>query len=433
VTDAGGLTDTATVTVTLTNANEAPVLPDAAFSLPENSANGSPVGAVTASDPDAGDTASYAITAGNTGGAFAIDATTGAITVANASALDFETTPVFTLTVQVTDAGGLTGTATVTVSLSDVDERPIAFDAWFPLAETAQTGTLVGVLAARDPDAGDALTFAITDGNRGGAFAIDPRSGAITVAEEDALDFETTPRFRLTVVVTDASGLSQTVTVTVGITDVSEASFEVLEPGEAPIPDPQAPTDGPLEVPADVPVPPPVSDAAPSGPALLLANRFEWAGSVAPTRNGPATGPSEMGAAEPRRNTGAPAVPASAIDQEKLLEALQRLRRELDDDPRLAQQENLTLTVEGAALVVSSGLLALLLRGGSLAAAALSSLPLWRRVDPLAVLALSDEERWRREQDIRAAQSEEESGRLLDTPRGERDAAQEDDERRPRE
>jgi hypothetical protein len=72
--------------------------------------------------------------------------------------------------------------------------------------------------------------------------------------------------------------------------------------------------------------------------------------------------------------------------------------------------------------------LALLLRGGSLAAAALSSVPLWRRVDPLAVLALSEEERWQREQDIRAAQREEESGRLLDAPDGERAAAEREDE-----
>ena len=104
------------------------------------------------------------------------------------------------------------------------------------------------------------------------------------------------------------------------------------------------------------------------------------------------------------------------FDQRRLLEALERLREELQRDPQRAEQETLTITVEGMALVVSSGLLALLMRGGSLAAAALSSVPLWRRVDPLAVLALSEEERWQREQDIRAAQREEESGQLLDAP-----------------
>ena len=35
----------------------------------------------------------------------------------------------------------------------------------------------------------------------------------------------------------------------------------------------------------------------------------------------------------------------------------------------------------------------LLLRTGSLVGAALSAMPLWRRVDPLAILALSDDER----------------------------------------
>ena len=51
------------------------------------------VGSVSASDPDAGDTLSYAITGGDPTGAFAIDSATGEITVADSSQLDFETTP----------------------------------------------------------------------------------------------------------------------------------------------------------------------------------------------------------------------------------------------------------------------------------------------------------------------------------------------------
>ena len=93
------------------------------------------VGTVAASDPDAGDTLTFAITAGNTGNAFAIDSSSGQITVANATALDFEVTPSFTLTVQVQDAGGLTDTATVTINLTNVNETPTANDATFSLAE----------------------------------------------------------------------------------------------------------------------------------------------------------------------------------------------------------------------------------------------------------------------------------------------------------
>ena len=60
--------------------------------------------AFTGTDLDRdGQALAYSIVAGNTGGAFAIDPVTGAITVANPAALDFETTPVFVLTVSATD------------------------------------------------------------------------------------------------------------------------------------------------------------------------------------------------------------------------------------------------------------------------------------------------------------------------------------------
>ena len=42
------------------------------------------------------------------------------ITVANASQLDFETTPSFTLAVEVTDLGQLTRCATIVIGLNDL-------------------------------------------------------------------------------------------------------------------------------------------------------------------------------------------------------------------------------------------------------------------------------------------------------------------------
>ena len=223
VTDAGGLTDTAAVTVNLTNANEAPTATDATFSLAENSANGAVVGIVSASDPDAGDTLSYAITGGNPGGAFAIDAATGQITVANATQLDFETTPVFNLAVTVTDAGSLTDTAAVTVNLTDVNEGPAASDTTFSLAENSADGTVVGSVSASDVDAGDALSYAIMGGDPLGAFAMDAATGEITVADSAQLDFETTQVFNLSVTATDAGGLTDTAAVTVNLTGANEA------------------------------------------------------------------------------------------------------------------------------------------------------------------------------------------------------------------
>lgn len=104
--------------------NQPPTIAAQGFTVEENSVNATPVGSVVANDPD-GDLLSYAITAGNLDGAFAIDAAAGALSVANSAALDFETTPTFTLTVQVTDTGGLSASAPVTVELIDLPEGDV--------------------------------------------------------------------------------------------------------------------------------------------------------------------------------------------------------------------------------------------------------------------------------------------------------------------
>jgi hypothetical protein len=80
------LSSQATVTVSLTNVNEVPIINNQSFSVAENSSNGTNVGTVVASDPDAGQTLTYSILSGNTSGAFAINASTGVLTVANSSA-----------------------------------------------------------------------------------------------------------------------------------------------------------------------------------------------------------------------------------------------------------------------------------------------------------------------------------------------------------
>lgn len=108
--------------------NQAPIASDAVFQIAEDAAFGAFTGQVLASDSDAGQTLTYSIVSGNTSGAFAINGATGAITVANAGALDYETNPLFQLEIQVSDdaADSLTDTATITIELQDVVEAPPA-------------------------------------------------------------------------------------------------------------------------------------------------------------------------------------------------------------------------------------------------------------------------------------------------------------------
>jgi putative intracellular protease/amidase len=105
-------------------ANQSPVAVDGLFVLPENSAIGTVVGQVQASDPDAGQSLTFEILSGNDSGAFAVDPVSGTISVVNAAALNFEVTPQFELTVSVTDNGtpALGDVATVTIQLENVVE-----------------------------------------------------------------------------------------------------------------------------------------------------------------------------------------------------------------------------------------------------------------------------------------------------------------------
>ncbi|MEZ6115796.1 MAG: Ig-like domain-containing protein [Pirellulaceae bacterium] len=125
IADTSGETDTASVNVTINGVNDQPfVTASGPYSLDENRDVGFVVGSVSASDVDAIDTnLTFDIVGGNTGGAFAIDATTGQISVANKAAVDFETNPSFNLTIEVDDNNGeanSTNTSIVAIELNDL-------------------------------------------------------------------------------------------------------------------------------------------------------------------------------------------------------------------------------------------------------------------------------------------------------------------------
>jgi subtilase family protein/cadherin domain-containing protein len=118
-TDVGGLTfdQGFVVAVCAPVVNLPPVVTGGTFAIPEFSANGTVVGSVVATDPE-GQPLAYFITAGNATGAFSISST-GQITVANQVELDFALTPVFNLTVTVSD-GVNNVPAAVTVNLTQL-------------------------------------------------------------------------------------------------------------------------------------------------------------------------------------------------------------------------------------------------------------------------------------------------------------------------
>jgi hypothetical protein len=234
----GALSDSATFTINLTDVdedstttNQAPIITAGTFSLAENSINSTVLGTVEASDPD-GDTLTYNIINGNSDQAFGLDSTTGQLTVADSTALDFEMTPVFGLLIEVSD-GALSDSATFTINLTDVDEdstttnqAPTITSATYSLAENSINGTVLGMVEASDPN-GDTLTYTIVSGNDAEAFSLDSESGELTVSTSSALDFETTLTYSLGIEVSDGA-LSDVAIFTINLTDVDEEEEEEI-------------------------------------------------------------------------------------------------------------------------------------------------------------------------------------------------------------
>lgn len=188
-------------------AGSAPTVNDATFTINENLAHGTAVGTVIASDPDVGDTLSYAITAGNTGGAFAINSGTGEITVDNAAAVDFETNPTFSLTVEVTDSSvpNLIDTATITVNLNNVNEPPRVVLGSPVVAIDENSSTSIPLIVTSVTVTDDALGSETLTLSGPDAEVFQIVGSTLRVRAGTVLDYETQSSYSVTVNVDDAS------------------------------------------------------------------------------------------------------------------------------------------------------------------------------------------------------------------------------------
>lgn len=239
VTDGGGLTDSAVVTINIGDVNEDPSLSDTTFSIPENSAADTNVGTPLSGQFSDADNAppndqikSFEITDGNTGDAFKIVASSGQLQVNIQSELDRETKPQYILEVLVRDDGTpeRTATATITINLSDVNEDPTLADVTLSIAEDASLGDNVGAPLSTQFSDGDSIAankeikdFSIDDAVPSNPFSVVASTGQLKV--NAALNREAVAQYVLTVSVRDNGTPvgSDTAVVTVDITDVNEA------------------------------------------------------------------------------------------------------------------------------------------------------------------------------------------------------------------
>ncbi|MGR5114866.1 retention module-containing protein, partial [Photobacterium damselae] len=205
VDDGNGGTDTITVTVNVTPANDAPVGEDVTAETQEETAV---TGQLTATDVD-GDNLTFKPGS---------DPTNGSVTVNPDGSWEYVPNPDFngedSFTVVVDDGNGGTDTITVTVNVTPVNDAPVGEDV---SAETQEETAVTGQLTATDVD-GDNLTF------KPGS---DPTNGSVTVNPDGSWEYVPNPNFNgedsFTVVVDDGNGGTDTITVTVNVIPVNDA------------------------------------------------------------------------------------------------------------------------------------------------------------------------------------------------------------------
>lgn len=216
------------ITVRSQNDNTPSISGPSSATIAENSSIGTTVLTMTASDADLGNDGvlTYSIVGGNTGDVYGVVASTGVVYLA--STLDYETTNTYNLVVKVMDGGNtvLSATSTVTISLTDVnDNSPNCSSPPYIFAvneQTSATPVTITTLSCSDVDTGTTLQYAITAGNSESCFHLHSSSGVLTTS--CALDYDNgSQHYALVTTVTDGTYTS-TVTITINLTPVNEAT-----------------------------------------------------------------------------------------------------------------------------------------------------------------------------------------------------------------
>ncbi|XP_063762504.1 protocadherin Fat 4 [Eleginops maclovinus] len=222
--------DEALVHISVIETNDAPVFTSALYlgNVAEDSPFGTSVITVSAVDEDSildWNRFFFRIQNGNTNFSFAIDPSSGVISVN--STLDREMWPVYNLTVTATDNGSppSTGTTYVTVTIDDInDNTPILSSIEAQVKENQPKGTLIATLNASDsdlpPNQGP-FTYWLVNLSTGSAFSLTTDGVLFTTR---TIDREQISSYRVLVAVRDAGipPLSSTTMIHIKVIDEND-------------------------------------------------------------------------------------------------------------------------------------------------------------------------------------------------------------------
>ncbi|HBJ35090.1 MAG TPA: hypothetical protein DDZ51_10120 [Planctomycetaceae bacterium] len=220
-TDAGGLSTESAFSITVTEVNVGPtaIVLDP-LTVTENAASGTTVGTLATTDSNVSDTHTYTLVSG-TGDDDNASFTISGDAIVTAQSFDFETQSSYTIRVRSTDAGGLFTEEAFVISVTNVNEAPLAIAIDTSAIEEGQAiGTVVGTLSTTDSDAGDSHTYTIVSGDGDDDNASFTITGSNLVAAE-VFDFSTQSSYTVRVRSTDDGGLFTETALVITVTEIN--------------------------------------------------------------------------------------------------------------------------------------------------------------------------------------------------------------------
>jgi VCBS repeat-containing protein len=219
----------ATVSVKVECVNDAPTdLSLSKSSLKENEPAGTEVGSFSTTDPDTGDTFTYALVAGEgstDNGSFEISGNK----LKAKESFNFEAKSSYAIRVKSTDSGGESVEKQLTITVENANDPPTNLAlSKAEINENEPAGTEIGSFSTTDEDIGDTFTYSLVAGEGStdnGSFEI---SGNKLKAKE-SFNFEAKSSYAIRVRTTDSGGKTFEKKLTITIIDVNDPPKTVAD------------------------------------------------------------------------------------------------------------------------------------------------------------------------------------------------------------
>jgi len=318
--------------------------------------------------------------------------------------------------------------STATAPVVNINDAPVIVSS--SLVDASENQSSVFTVTATDVDHGDILSFSITGGADGGKFSISANGELEFVNPQDFENFDGTNAdgsYSVEITVLDKAGAMDVQTISVTVTDVNDtptiSSIEVSPTDDS--------TSSVIDVEEDIETlieesvgevteEGVVGQPTPEQAGLDLGGLIEDAPvSLAAEKAQGRSEESQQERSIEDRGVGYKAVPLKFIDLTQLemvhhsvdseqparvaqavrnvsfVKELNQLNRDLDkafQEDKDHYQLRSELIV-GSTLSITAGIVSWLLRGGALLASFMSSVPLWKQLDPLPILGAEAKKR----------------------------------------